>query len=103
VLCVVFRGKPTHHLIAKTPEGVYAINKKTYGGHKNVGAVRLHLPLPPRPPLMFCQPDARSLPECLSLKPRRRHILTAKLSNTPTSDGTHTHTHTLDAPDRYQH
>jgi len=40
VLCVVFRGKPTHHLIAKTPAGVYAINKKSYDGHKNVGGVR---------------------------------------------------------------
>lgn len=28
VLCVVYKGKPTHHLIAKDANGMFAINKK---------------------------------------------------------------------------
>lgn len=30
VLCVVYRGRPTHHLIEKV-DGQFSINKKTYG------------------------------------------------------------------------
>jgi len=31
VLCVAYKGKPTHHLIGKNEDGIYAINKKTFG------------------------------------------------------------------------
>lgn len=31
VLCVVYRGKPTHHLVAKNDDGVYEFNKRVYG------------------------------------------------------------------------
>lgn len=41
VLCVVYKGKPTHHLIAKNAEGIYAINKKTYGNNKTIEEVIL--------------------------------------------------------------
>lgn len=34
VLCVVFKGNPTHHLMQKNENGVMCINKKPYGGHK---------------------------------------------------------------------
>lgn len=33
VLCVVFKSKPTHHLVSKNEEGQYTVNKKTFGGH----------------------------------------------------------------------
>ena len=33
VLCVVFRGKPTHHLIAADPDGTLKCNKKSYGSN----------------------------------------------------------------------
>jgi len=36
VLCVVFKGKPTHHLIGKNPDGNLTVNKKTFGGHKKI-------------------------------------------------------------------
>lgn len=36
VLCVVFKGKPTHHLIVKNPDGILTINKKTFSGHKKI-------------------------------------------------------------------
>eukprot|EP00045_Choanoeca_perplexa_P011891 m.127608 g.127608 ORF g.127608 m.127608 type:complete len:627 (+) comp15805_c0_seq1:75-1955(+) len=36
VLSLVFKGKPTHHLIQKRPDGVYTINKKAYGEPKTV-------------------------------------------------------------------
>jgi len=36
VLCVVFKEKPTHHLITKTEDGDLQVNKKTFGGHKDV-------------------------------------------------------------------
>ena len=93
MLCVVFRNKPTHHLIAKTPEGVYAINKKTYDGHKNVGAVRLHL-FPPR----WCSANQTLFPVRLSLKPRplpypRREAQYHSPHRTA-------HTHTQDAANR---
>ena len=87
MLCVVFRNKPTHHLIAKTPEGVYAINKKTYDGHKNVGAVRLHL-FPPAGVL----PTRRFFRCACHSSPARCPILAAKL-NTTLHIGRHTHTH----------
>lgn len=31
VLCVVYKNKPTHHLVAKDGDGLYAVNKKVYG------------------------------------------------------------------------
>jgi len=31
VLCVVYKSKPTHHLIAKNDDGNYCINKRVYG------------------------------------------------------------------------
>ena len=31
-LCVVYRGKPTHHLIEKNSNGYFCVNKKQYGG-----------------------------------------------------------------------
>jgi len=39
VLCVVYKGKPTHHLIAKNPDGIYCINKKSYGEYTKVNRV----------------------------------------------------------------
>lgn len=39
VLCVVYKGKPTHHLCSKNEEGLYAVNKKTYGGHEKISAL----------------------------------------------------------------
>lgn len=39
VLCVVYKGKPTHHLIAKNEAGIYAINKKTFGEYNKVNRV----------------------------------------------------------------
>ena len=36
VLCVVFKGKPTHHLISKNEDGNLTVNKKTFGGHKKI-------------------------------------------------------------------
>lgn len=39
VLCVVYKGKCTHHLIAKNDDGFYAINKKTFGDYTKVNRV----------------------------------------------------------------
>eukprot|EP00039_Didymoeca_costata_P018413 m.333341 g.333341 ORF g.333341 m.333341 type:complete len:394 (-) comp17127_c0_seq1:92-1273(-) len=39
VLCVVYKGKPTHHLIVKGEDGIFLINKKTYGGHSTIKAL----------------------------------------------------------------
>jgi len=36
VLCVVYKGKPTHHLITKNPEGLYIVNKKPFGNTKKI-------------------------------------------------------------------
>eukprot|EP00041_Stephanoeca_diplocostata_P017358 m.348471 g.348471 ORF g.348471 m.348471 type:complete len:626 (-) comp20674_c0_seq1:101-1978(-) len=36
VLCVVYKGRPTHHLIASNASGVVCVNKKAYGAHKTV-------------------------------------------------------------------
>lgn len=36
VLCVVFKGKPTHHLVTTLENGSVAVNKKTYGDHKTI-------------------------------------------------------------------
>ncbi len=39
VLCVVYKGRPTHHLVKKNEEGMYTVNKKTYGNHSKVTAL----------------------------------------------------------------
>ena len=31
VMCIRFKGKPTHHLLQKSPDGYWLINKKQYG------------------------------------------------------------------------
>lgn len=36
VLCVVYKGKPTHHLMVPNEEGLITVNKKTYGGAKTL-------------------------------------------------------------------
>jgi hypothetical protein len=48
VLCVVFRGKPTHHLMAQTETGAYTINKKSYGEgpHATMEALIMQLQKP---------------------------------------------------------
>ena len=39
-LCVVYKGKPTHHIISKDPEdGVFQVNKKKYGTPKSLNQV----------------------------------------------------------------
>lgn len=41
VVCVVYKGKPTHHLMVKDPEsGNFVINKKSFGDFKTMPAVR---------------------------------------------------------------
>jgi hypothetical protein len=39
VLCVVYKGKATHHLIAKNGDGFYCVNKKAYGEYTKVNRV----------------------------------------------------------------
>lgn len=39
VLCVVYKGKPTHHLIMQSESGTFFINKKAFGQNKTVEAV----------------------------------------------------------------
>ena len=39
MLCVVFKGKPTHHLVSKNEEAQYTVNKKTFGGHTKLADV----------------------------------------------------------------
>ena len=39
VLCVVYKGKPTHHLITKNAEGLYICNKKAFGNTKKIVVV----------------------------------------------------------------
>ena len=36
VLCVVYKGKPTHHLIAPNDSQQLCVNKKPYGGHSSI-------------------------------------------------------------------
>eukprot|EP00039_Didymoeca_costata_P018674 m.334494 g.334494 ORF g.334494 m.334494 type:complete len:517 (+) comp17366_c0_seq1:136-1686(+) len=44
VLCVVYKGKPTHHLILKDEEdGLYRINKKSYGDFTKLKELITHL------------------------------------------------------------
>ena len=44
ILSVVYKGKPTHHNIAKNEEGMYTINKKLVGGeHDRVTSLIKHL------------------------------------------------------------
>ena len=41
VLCVVYKGKPTHHLISKNAEtNFYTINKKSFGDFSKLKEVR---------------------------------------------------------------
>lgn len=39
VLSVVYKGKPTHHLIATDDDGFFTVNKKKYGESKSVQEV----------------------------------------------------------------
>ena len=48
VLGVVYKGKPTHHLISKV-DGNYLINKKSYGDHPKVSALIATLQKPGTP------------------------------------------------------
>jgi hypothetical protein len=41
-LCVVFKGKPTHHMIDKNEDGVMTVNKKAFGDFTDVESVRGH-------------------------------------------------------------
>jgi len=43
VLCVVYKGKATHHLMGKNEDGNFVVNKKPYGAHKTVEALIGHL------------------------------------------------------------
>ena len=36
MLSVVFKGKPTHHLVSTNEEGQLQVNKKTFGGHTSI-------------------------------------------------------------------
>ena len=36
VMCVVFRKQPTHHLMKRNEEGVFTINKASYGDFKTL-------------------------------------------------------------------
>jgi len=47
VMCVVYKGRPTHHLITKK-EGVYIINKSSTGGSKNMSSLVEYLRVPNR-------------------------------------------------------
>lgn len=39
IMALVFKGRPTHHLMEKV-NGIWQINKKSYGSHATVGEVR---------------------------------------------------------------
>jgi hypothetical protein len=39
VLTVVYRGKPTHHLVLLGGDGLYTINRKAYGQHNAIDQV----------------------------------------------------------------
>jgi len=54
VLCVVYKGKPTHHLIAKNEAGIYAINKKTFGEYNKVNRVSHRPSHHPTPNIALC-------------------------------------------------
>jgi hypothetical protein len=43
VLCVVYKGKPTHHLMTKGEDGNYIINKKSYGPFTKPNLLIKHL------------------------------------------------------------
>ena len=36
VLGVVYKGRATHHLIVKEPDGMFYINKKKFGNNSNI-------------------------------------------------------------------
>ena len=40
VMCVVFRKAPTHHLMKRNDEGLFTINKASYGDFKTLEDVR---------------------------------------------------------------
>lgn len=46
VLCVAYKGKPTHHLIGKNEDGIYAINKKTFGDFDKIKPLIMALSKP---------------------------------------------------------
>ena len=40
ILAVVYKGKPTHHLIMYGEDQLYTVNRKAFGTHKTVEEVR---------------------------------------------------------------
>lgn len=39
VIAVIFRGKPTHHMVAPDESGTLTVNKKAFGDHKSIEAL----------------------------------------------------------------
>eukprot|EP00050_Salpingoeca_kvevrii_P007153 m.294161 g.294161 ORF g.294161 m.294161 type:complete len:416 (-) comp12936_c0_seq1:83-1330(-) len=46
VLCVIYKGRPTHHLIVADEEGILTVNKKRFGEHRTIEELIAHLGLP---------------------------------------------------------
>lgn len=50
VMCVVYKGKPTHHLVTPNAEGLLTVNKRTFADAKKITEVRFTRRIP-----NFCQ------------------------------------------------
>ena len=40
VMCVVYKNKPTHHLVVPNAEGLLTVNKRSFAGAKKITEVR---------------------------------------------------------------
>ena len=64
VLCVTYKGKPTHHLIKKNEEtGFYGINGKQFGEYKKLADLIKHLGQPGVKNWWVMRPDQPVLPD----------------------------------------
>eukprot|EP00041_Stephanoeca_diplocostata_P006426 m.84770 g.84770 ORF g.84770 m.84770 type:complete len:211 (-) comp16355_c0_seq1:159-791(-) len=46
ILSLMYKGAPTHHVIARNDDGVWTINKKAFGGHTDLNDLLAELAVP---------------------------------------------------------